>query len=217
MSTVAEALRNFEEFLPEYEAGGSEALLPDIPPELVVTSLDEESLPFPKIRPENPFAAPCLWERFLERAHFKIEPDSPEILHPVTVYSSFWYRFEGIEEGLFSHVGKMSMELDSIIGRVGIQFDGYFYTHRITLTLLKPNFAGQTFDRKPCGYEGCKFCKPVFETVRKMFPAAKMVNGRIRWNEDLRDNSVLMLDEALGGSKDQWKFCVWSRGLAEQE
>lgn len=217
MSTVAEALRDFEEHLPEYEAGSSGANLPEITPDLVITSLDEESLPFPRIRPENPFAAPCLWERFLERAHFKIDPEYPNILHPVTVYSSLWYRFEGIDTGMFAHVGQMSMELESIIGRVGIQFDGYFHSHRITITLLQPNFAGQTFDKRPCGYDRCRFCKPVFEMVRQCFPTAVLVNGRIRWNEILRDNSALLLDEALGGSMDKWKFCVWSRGLAEQE
>lgn len=217
MSTVDEALRNFEQFLPEYEAGGPAAMLPDIPPDLVITSLVEERLPLPRIRPENPFAAPWLWERFLERSHFKIKPDLPKILHPVTVYSSLWYRFEGIEKGLFARVGQMSMELDTIIGRVGIQFDGYFFTHRITVTLLKPNFAGQAFDQKPCGYAKCKFCEPVFETVKQFFPTAFMVNGRIRWNMVLRDNSALVLDELLGGSMETWKFCVWGRGLAEQE
>jgi hypothetical protein len=217
MSTVTEALRNFEEQLPAYEAGGSSANLPAILPDLVITTLDEESLPFPRIRPENPFAAPCLWERFLERAHFKIDPDSPDVLHPVTVYSSLWYRFESLDKGLFAHVGKISMELDSIIGRVRIEFDGYFHSHRITITLLQPNFVGQTFNKKPCGYDRCKHCKPVLEMVRQYFPTARLVYGRIRWNVILQDNSAVVLDEALGGTKASWKFCVWSRGLAEQE
>jgi len=217
MGTVAEALRAFEQLLPAYEAGDSSARLPAISPVLEICSLDEESLPFPRIQPQNPFAAPCIWERFLERAHFKIVPDSPRILHPVTVYSFLWYRFEGIDKGLFARVGQMSMELDSMIGRVAIQFDGYFRSHRITITLLQPNFAGQAFDQKPCGYAQCRYCRPVFEMVRQRFPTAVMVNGRIRWNEVLRDNSALLLDEVLGGSKVKWKFCVWSRGLAEQE
>jgi hypothetical protein len=217
MSTVAEALSNFEERLPAYEAGESAKTLPPIEPDLVITSLDEESLPFPHIEPENPFAAPSLWERFLERARFKIKPDSPKVLHPVTVYNALWHRFEGIEQGLFARVGEMSMEFDSVVGLVEIRLLGYFHSHRITMTLVKPNFTGQTFDQKPCGYDKCKFCSPVFDMVKQHFPSARVVNGRIRWNEVLRDNSALLLEEVLGGTKAEWKFCVWSRGLAEQE
>jgi len=217
MSTVEEALRNFEKDLPAVEAGKSAETLPPITPDLLITSLDEESLPFPRIDPENPFAAPYLWERFLERVHFKVKPHSPKILDPVTVYNAMWHRFDGIEEGLFNSVGEMSMEFDTVVGRVEVRMLGYFREHRITITLLKPNFAGQTFDRKPCGYDKCKFCLPVIDMVKKRFPGATMVNGRIRLYGELRDNSALLLDDVLGGTKADWKFCVWSRGLAEQE
>ena len=217
MDTVAEALREFENCLPAYEAGASATSLPPILPDLVITGLDEASLPFPRIRPINPFAEPDLWQRFVERAYFKIKPDNPKLLHPTTVYRDLWHRFERIDPGLFAHVGQMSMELDTMVGRVEINFDGYFRCHRITITLLEPNFTDQTFDQTPCGYSRCRLCRPVFETVKELFPSATMVNGRIRCYEVLNDDSALWLYEALGGLKAQWYFCVWCRGLAEPE